>query len=207
MDVCLLFATFCHRLHRLDPVLPLFSRGSLQEIMNLIRSDYLKEVAVSTVLFGCMKTKRKEKHLSWRNPANGTSAGAVWRTMAGGRKRHAACLSCDNSSAYRRARNLQLWPQNHEEGWNQVDHHHSDMKGSRALNTDVLTYCHQSWRVLPLRGRSNAWKRGCPSVWTSAPSSFLSCDPTREQIPLAVRFSWLQQFREGQSYLGKCDLL
>lgn len=60
VDFWLLFATFCYRLHRLDPLLPLFSCGRLQEIMNLIRSDYLKEVAVSAVFSGCTKTKEKK---------------------------------------------------------------------------------------------------------------------------------------------------
>lgn len=69
VDFCLLFATFCHLLHRLDPALPLFSRGSLQEIMNLIRSDYLKEVAVSAVFFGC----RRKERMSRRKAANRTS--------------------------------------------------------------------------------------------------------------------------------------
>lgn len=62
-QMLLLFATFCHGLHRLDPLLPFVTRGSLQEIMCLLRGDDLKEVALNLVFFGWERHRKGVKRM------------------------------------------------------------------------------------------------------------------------------------------------
>lgn len=144
--------------------------------MNFIRSDYLKEVAVSAVFFGCMKTTKKRKI------ANRTSAGAFWRTSPGrGGKWHVPCVSRDDGLMVRLTVGHKVYSCDHRtaerDGTERIIIILKPKEGDPWTEKFWPSSCQQSWRLLPLRGRSNAWKQGRPSVWTCAPSSSLSCDP------------------------------
>lgn len=68
--------------------------------MNLIRSDYLKEVAVGAVFFGCVKT-REERAGELKGNTKAYAGEGLGVTVGGG-------VSCDNGPTHHRARNPQL---------------------------------------------------------------------------------------------------